>query len=59
MGARQQRTTADEVSPRMVVQADGDLDESLQKLALGLWRGAPDVFEDLVSVEELLFVEQS
>ncbi len=26
MGARQQRATPDEVSPRVVVQADGDLD---------------------------------
>jgi hypothetical protein len=34
------------------------LNESLQELTLGFWRGAPNVFEDFMGVEKLFAVEQ-
>jgi hypothetical protein len=37
----------------MVVEGDGDLDEALQKLALGLGSGPPDILQDLVGFKEL------
>jgi hypothetical protein len=42
----------------VVVKRNGDLDESLQKLALRFGRGAPDVFEDFMGVEKLGRVEE-
>jgi len=42
----------------VVVERNGDLDESLQELALRFGRGAPNVFEDFVGVEEFGGVEK-
>jgi hypothetical protein len=53
----QHRTAADKISLGVMVQSNRDLDEALQKLALGLRRGAPDILKDLVGVKELAIVE--
>jgi hypothetical protein len=42
----------------VVVERHRDLDESLQKLALRFGRGAPDIFEDFVGLEEFGGVEK-
>ena len=42
-GAFEHRTASDEISLGVVVQSNRDLDQALEKLALGLRRGAPDI----------------
>jgi hypothetical protein len=42
----------------VVVKCDRHLDESLEKLALRLGGSAPDILEDLVSVEVLTGIEE-
>ena len=37
----------------MVVEGDGDLNQALQKLALGLGSNPPDILQDLVGFKEL------
>ncbi len=52
-GSFQQRTAAHLVSPGVMVQGHGDLNQPLQELALRLGRRPPDIFEDLVSLKEV------
>lgn len=51
--ALQQRSAADNVPGGMVVEGDGDLNQALQKLALGLGSNPPDILQDLVGFKEL------
>ncbi len=51
--AQQQRSAAHDVASGMVVKGDGDLDKALQKLALGLGSGSPDILQDFVGFKEL------
>jgi len=55
---RQQRARAQRVSRRMVMQGDGQLDESLKEAFLRPGGLAPNVLEHLVSVEEAGVIEQ-
>jgi hypothetical protein len=57
-GAFEHRTASDEVPLRVVVQSHRYLDQALEKLALGLRRGAPDILKDLVSLKKLTVVEE-
>jgi len=42
----------------MVVQGDGHLDQALEKFAIWLGRGAPDIFENFVRFKELSGIEE-
>jgi hypothetical protein len=50
--------SSSQVPVSMMVERYGHLDQSLQKLLLGLGGGAPDIFERLVRVEKGGAVEQ-
>jgi hypothetical protein len=54
----EQGTCADEIPRRVVMEGDRDLNQSLQELLLFRQCGAPNVFPDLVCVEEAAAVEQ-
>lgn len=51
--AQQQRPAADNIPGGMVMQGNGDLNQALQKLALGLGSGPPDILQSFVGFKEL------
>jgi hypothetical protein len=51
--ALQQGSAADNVPGGMMVESDGDLNQALQKFALGRGSGSPDILQDLVGFKEL------
>ena len=51
--ARQQRLAPDQVSAGMMMKRDRNLDQPLKEFALRLRRRPPDIFENLVGLEEL------
>jgi hypothetical protein len=56
--AIEQRTCADEIPSRAMMEGDCDLNQSLQKSFLFRRGRAPNVFPDLVCVEECRAVEE-
>jgi hypothetical protein len=58
-GAFQHRSHTQPVSRGIVVEGHGHLDQSLAKLLVFGRGGAPNVFEDFVSVKELRAVEET
>jgi hypothetical protein len=54
----QQRSAADAVPRRIMMQGDSDLDQALKKLAFWLRRGPPDILQDFVGFKEMGGVEQ-
>ena len=58
-GTLHHRYCADVIASGVVVKCDSQLDQSLQKLLFVDRRGAPDVFEHFMRVEELSLVKQA
>jgi hypothetical protein len=58
VGAFEQRSAADGVPIRIMMQGDRDLDQALKKLAFGFRRRPPDILQDLVGFKEMGGVEQ-
>src|SRR5205085_5874274 len=58
-GTLEQGAAAHQIAARMMVQRDGDLDQSLKELAIRLGSRAPDIFQRFVSVEEKVFVKEA
>jgi hypothetical protein len=56
--ALEQGTCADEISGRVMMEGDRDLNQSLQKFFLFRGCRTPDVFPDFVGVEEVGAVEE-
>jgi hypothetical protein len=54
----QQGAGTHQVAARVMVESDRHLDQRLQKAPPPATSGAPDVFQDLVSVEETGLVEE-
>ena len=55
--ALEQGACADEIPGRVMMEGHRDLNQSLQELLFFRGRGAPNIFPDLVCVEECGFVE--
>jgi len=58
IGTRQQRARSHLVPGRVVVQADGDLDQALQEFLFFGGCGAPNVFQSFVGIEKFPVVKQ-
>lgn len=57
-GALEQRSATRTVAPRIMMQGDRDLDETLQKFAFGLRFRPPDILQDFVGFKEMGGIEQ-